>query len=184
MTLKLSGRTWKFRAVWHACSFLHMEIFHVESECMFTIRLYQNPVQLQRSFNIAIKPKTKHRQSNVKNYPRRSFLAQPHSISYHTVSGTTVFVTKLYASSPWKDFTAPRTRGSRSKYSVTSSAALRVLGCLHTLGLRFSRCGAVWFCCDLEACNLVMVIAVPLTHDFAWPPCLYYSLQGIIGVIQ
>jgi hypothetical protein len=46
--------------------------------------------------------------------------------------------------------------GSKSPVHVVSFATLRVLNSLHSPGIRCSCCNGVRFCCDLEACNLVM----------------------------
>jgi hypothetical protein len=43
------------------------------------------------------------------------------------------------------------------QYSV---ARLLVLSCLYSLCLRCSCCNVVWFCCDLEACSLVMAVVI------------------------
>jgi hypothetical protein len=72
---------------------------------------------------------------------------------------TTEAVTKLHAPRSRKDSkTTPLTpyRAALShQYSVASFATLRVLSYDYLTGLQCSCCNVVWFCCGLEAYNLV-----------------------------
>jgi hypothetical protein len=52
----------------------------------------------------------------------------------------------------------------RQQYSVASFATLRVLSCLHSPGLRCSWYNVVRFCCDFEACSMVMAPTVLDSH--------------------
>jgi hypothetical protein len=71
----------------------------------------------------------------------------------------TVAITELHASRPRKDFTHTHTHthymALSHQYSISSFAMLEVLSCLHLPVLCCLCCNVVWFCCDLEACNLV-----------------------------
>jgi hypothetical protein len=80
-------------------------------------------------------------------------------------SNTILAVTTLHASRPRKDFTSPYHAALSNQFSVATFATLRVLNCLHSPGLHCSCYNVVRYCCDLEACNLVMekvVITVPV----------------------
>jgi hypothetical protein len=52
----------------------------------------------------------------------------------------------------------PYSAAPNHQYSVASFARVLVLSCLHSSGLRCSRCNVIRFCCDPEACNLVTAI--------------------------
>jgi hypothetical protein len=68
----------------------------------------------------------------------------------YSTRAAVIAVTKLHVSRSRKDFTPPY--------------PLRVLSCLHLPGLRCLCCNVVRFCCDLEACNLVMA-TIQLVFD-------------------
>jgi hypothetical protein len=93
------------------------------------------------------------------NSYRRPFLTpsrqQNQSVIRNTSTHSTVAVTKLHASRPRKNFTPLTARLLSQQYSVASFAALRVLSCLHSPGLRCSCCNVVRCCCDLQSFNLV-----------------------------
>jgi hypothetical protein len=79
-----------------------------------------------------------------------------------TINGTFIVaaVTNLQTSRPRKDFTLFTDRPWISKYSVTSFATPRVLGYLYSPEIHCSWCDIVFYCCDLEVCNLVTVTLV------------------------
>jgi hypothetical protein len=74
-----------------------------------------------------------------------------------------VAFTKLYALRPRDNFTPPHRAALSQQPSVVTFATLRILSCLHSTGLRWSCCSVVWFCCDLEACNLVTATILHFT---------------------
>jgi hypothetical protein len=56
------------------------------------------------------------------------------------------------------------------QYSIAGFVTLRVLSYPHSPGLRSFCCNVVWFCCDLEVCNLVTA-----TTQYVW--------QGLMSML-
>jgi hypothetical protein len=68
-------------------------------------------------------------------------------------------ITKLHASPPYRSALG-------LQYSVATFAAMQVLSCLHSPGLRCSRYNVIQVCCHLEAHIFVTIIRTSTVYFF------------------
>lgn len=107
-------------------------------------------------------------------------LANPKSLyNFHTLYWVTWTLKNFVSNSYWDsehsekiNFLKLYSNIVEEKRLAMSFATLLVSSCLHSHGLRCSFCNVVWFCCVLQACNMVTAIIGWFDYDVSFLGCI------------